>query len=53
VALSDELARDLAAALCACAAWHATPEVVVRWSDPPELAALIMREVAAMGGRQS
>jgi uncharacterized protein len=53
VALSDELARDLAAALRACAAWHATPEVVVRWSDPPELAALIMREVAAMEGRQS
>lgn len=34
-----ELMADLAAALRRCAAWHGTPEVVVRQSDPPEAAA--------------
>jgi uncharacterized protein YcaQ len=38
VPVTDELTRDLAAALRACAAWHGTPQVVVRHSDPPELA---------------
>jgi uncharacterized protein YcaQ len=37
VAVTDELARDLGAALRDCAAWHGTPEVVIRNSDPPEL----------------
>jgi uncharacterized protein len=46
VALEAELVRDLARALRACAAWHAAPEVVVRWSDPPELAGLMARELA-------
>lgn len=32
----DELAIGLAAALRSCAAWHGTPEVVVRFCDPPE-----------------
>lgn len=38
VPVTDELARDVAGALHACAAWHGTPEVVVRQSDPPEFA---------------
>jgi uncharacterized protein len=38
VPVTDALARDVAGALNACAAWHGTPEVVVRHSDPPELA---------------
>ena len=40
---SDELAHDLAGALRDCASWHETPLVDVRWSDPPELAALVQR----------
>ena len=43
VAVTDDLVADVAAALHACAAWHKTPEVDVRWSDPPELAALVQR----------
>jgi uncharacterized protein YcaQ len=39
VAVTDELITDLATALRACAAWHKTPQVVVRQSDPPEVAA--------------
>jgi uncharacterized protein YcaQ len=35
----DALVHDLAAALREFAAWHATPEIAVQWSDPPELAA--------------
>jgi uncharacterized protein YcaQ len=40
---SEELASDLAGALRRLAAWHGTPELVVRQSDPPELAELISR----------
>jgi uncharacterized protein YcaQ len=36
--VSDELVASLAGALRACAFWHATPDVAVRRSDPPELA---------------
>lgn len=43
VPITDALAADLAGALHACAAWHGTPTVDVRWSDPPELAALVQR----------
>jgi uncharacterized protein YcaQ len=38
---SEELATDLAAALRRLAAWHQTPDLVVRQTDPPELAALL------------
>ena len=38
VPVSDELVAGLAGALHACASWHATPDVLVRRSDPPELA---------------
>jgi uncharacterized protein YcaQ len=43
IAPSEELASDLAGALQRLAAWHGTPELVVRQSDPPELAELISR----------
>jgi uncharacterized protein YcaQ len=33
------LIEDLAGALLDCAAWHKTPEILVRRSDPPNLAA--------------
>lgn len=35
-AATERLATELAGALRACAAWHGTPEVVIRHSDPPE-----------------
>jgi uncharacterized protein YcaQ len=41
VAVSEELIADLAAVLRRLAIWHATPDLVVRRSDPPELAALL------------
>ena len=45
VPLADKLVADMAEALRVCAAWHQTPTVDVRWSDPPELAALVQREI--------
>lgn len=38
---TDDLIADVAGVLHRCAAWHNTPTVVVRQSDPPELAAQI------------
>jgi uncharacterized protein len=35
------LVGDVAGALLECAEWHKTPEVVVRQSDPPKLAAAL------------
>lgn len=37
VAITDELAQALVETFQRCADWHKTPEVVVRWSDPPGL----------------
>jgi uncharacterized protein YcaQ len=45
VPITDDLVADIAGALHDCATWHATPTVDVRWSDPPELAALVQRAV--------
>ncbi len=45
VPVTEELAADIAAALHECAAWHGTPEIVITWSDPPELAELVLRAV--------
>jgi uncharacterized protein YcaQ len=39
VRVTDGLIAGIAGALRRCAAWHKTPEVVVRRSDPPGLAA--------------
>ena len=38
VPVTEELVAELAGALRDCAAWHRTPEIVVRQSDPAELA---------------
>lgn len=46
VPVTEQLVADLAGALRDCADWHATPEVDVRWSDPPELASLVRRALA-------
>lgn len=45
--LTDEMASDIASALLQCAAWHKTPEVVIRWSEPRGVARTIQR---AIGG---
>jgi uncharacterized protein YcaQ len=47
VRVTAGLVDDLARALRECAAWHGTPEVVVRASDPPELAARVRAALAA------
>jgi uncharacterized protein YcaQ len=38
VQVSETLVTGIAGALRECAAWHSTPDVLVRRSDPPELA---------------
>jgi uncharacterized protein len=43
VVITEVLVEDLAAALLGLAAWHATPETLVRQSDPPKLADLLNR----------
>jgi uncharacterized protein YcaQ len=41
VPLSDELVAAVVGALRECAAWHDTPDVQVRRSDPPQLAEVL------------
>ena len=41
VSVSDDLISGIAGALRECASWHETPEVVLRQSDPPGLAAAL------------
>jgi hypothetical protein len=38
ISVTDELALALVETLQRCADWHKTPQVVVQWSDPPQLA---------------
>ena len=47
VAMTDALVSELGAALRDCAAWHGTPEVVIRASEPAGLAAAVQ---SAAGG---
>jgi uncharacterized protein YcaQ len=49
VAVNEQLVADLAAVLHRLADWHGTPNLVVRQSDPPELAPLLE---AATSGKQ-
>ncbi len=44
--VTEELVAALADVLRACAAWHKTPQVVVRGSDPPELAPRLQASLA-------
>jgi uncharacterized protein YcaQ len=41
VTVEDELITGLASILRRLANWHGAPEVVIRMSDPPELAGLV------------
>ncbi|MGI8551728.1 MAG: hypothetical protein ACR2PL_13220, partial [Dehalococcoidia bacterium] len=43
VTVTDALLQELAATLRACAAWHKTPEVVIRSSSPAAFAGLLTR----------
>ncbi|MEM8530435.1 MAG: crosslink repair DNA glycosylase YcaQ family protein [Chloroflexota bacterium] len=45
IAWDAALVDDLAEAIRACAAWHQTPNVVVRWSDPPDLAKALQSQM--------
>ena len=45
IPVTSELVADIAGTLREFAAWHATPTVEVRLSDPPKLAALVQRAV--------
>ncbi|NJO82870.1 MAG: winged helix-turn-helix domain-containing protein [Blastochloris sp.] len=45
IPVTEELAADIAGALRDCAGWHQTPDVVVRWSDPPEAAPLVQQQL--------
>ncbi|MEP7285309.1 MAG: crosslink repair DNA glycosylase YcaQ family protein [Chloroflexota bacterium] len=47
IAITDDLIVDLVQVLQRCAHWHKTPEVIVRLSDPAELAELVNRSLNA------
>jgi uncharacterized protein len=41
ISIDDSLVADIAQALMSCARWHRTPEVVIDWTEPAELQALL------------
>ncbi|MGB8511019.1 MAG: crosslink repair DNA glycosylase YcaQ family protein [Pyrinomonadaceae bacterium] len=43
--VNDGLIADIAGAVRECAAWHRTPEVIVRESEPPGVAARLQRAI--------
>jgi uncharacterized protein len=45
VRASSPMLADIAAALLECARWHRTPEILIRQSDPPEVAPRLQRAV--------
>jgi uncharacterized protein YcaQ len=47
VRVTQGLVADVARAIRECAAWHGTPSVVVRRTDPPELAPRLSAALAA------
>jgi uncharacterized protein len=49
---SEGLVEGLSGALRGCASWHGTPEVVVRRSDPPELASRLQLVVESTSPTQ-
>jgi uncharacterized protein len=53
VETDERLVEALAGALRACAGWHATPEVLVRHSDPPGLAGQLRAAVEDGAGATS
>ncbi len=46
VKVTDELIADVASALRQCAAWHKTPEVVIRHAEPKKFAAMLRKALA-------
>lgn len=46
VRAGGEMLNDIAAALIECAAWHRTPKIIVRQSDPPAVAPRLQKAVA-------
>jgi uncharacterized protein len=46
VRAGEEMLSGIAGALVECAAWHKTPAVVIRQSNPPQVAARLQRAVA-------
>jgi len=48
VKMNDDLITDLAAMLIDCAAWHATPQVIVRRSEPARLASRLNAQLKRM-----
>jgi uncharacterized protein YcaQ len=50
---TGELIKDVAAALCECAAWHKTPQVIVRQSEPSGVAARLQKAVDALISKQN
>jgi uncharacterized protein YcaQ len=53
VRASREFIDDLAAAICECAAWHKTLEVIVRQSEPPGVAARLQKAAGALISKQT
>src|SRR5215204_3176633 len=53
IVVSDDLVAGIAGALHDCASWHGTPEVLVRRSDPPELADVLRISVEDDTGTQA
>ncbi len=46
IKVTSEMIADVAAALRECAAWHKTPEVVIRQTDPPKFVAPLQRALS-------
>ena len=46
VPADEALVADLAQAIAECARWHGTPQVAVRASDPPDLAARVEQAIS-------
>jgi uncharacterized protein YcaQ len=50
VSVTEDLVIGLAGALRGCAAWHGTPEILVRRSDPPGLVEPLHAAIGGEGG---
>lgn len=53
VGVDDAFVKDVAAAIFECAAWHKTPEVCVRKSEPPPVAARLEKAVRRLAQKES
>jgi uncharacterized protein YcaQ len=53
VPVTEDLTSALASALRGCAAWHGTPEILVRRSDPPQLVESLHAAIETNAGTPS